>query len=73
MIQLYRAITVALLGALALSCAAQTYPSKPVRVIIVFPPGGSNDVTARIVFSKMAEITGQQFVLENRGGAAGTI
>jgi len=52
---------------------AQAYPSKPVRVIIVFPPGGSNDVTGRIVFQKMAEIEGQQFVIDNRGGAAGTI
>jgi tripartite-type tricarboxylate transporter receptor subunit TctC len=52
---------------------AQAYPAKPVRVIIVFPPGGSNDVTARIVFAKMNEITGQNFVLENRGGAAGVI
>jgi tripartite-type tricarboxylate transporter receptor subunit TctC len=51
----------------------QAYPAKPVRVIIVFPPGGSNDVTARIVFAKMNEITGQNFVLENRGGAAGVI
>lgn len=59
----------------AFPCWSQTvtYPSKPVRVLIVFPAGGSNDVTARIVFSKMAAITGQQFVLENRGGAAGTI
>jgi tripartite-type tricarboxylate transporter receptor subunit TctC len=52
---------------------AQAYPTKPVRVIIVFPPGGSNDVTARIVFQKMSEMLGQQFVLENRGGAAGMI
>jgi tripartite-type tricarboxylate transporter receptor subunit TctC len=52
---------------------AQAYPAKPVRVIIVFPPGGSNDVTGRIVFSKMNEIVGQQFVIDNRGGAAGTI
>ena len=57
-----------LLFALAPSLQAQTYPGKPVRVIIVFPPGGSNDVTARIVFSKMAAITGQQFVLENAAG-----
>lgn len=63
----------ALFAVLALPCSAQTYPAKPVRVIIVFPAGGSNDVTARIVFSKMADITGQQFVLENRGGAGGTI
>jgi tripartite-type tricarboxylate transporter receptor subunit TctC len=52
---------------------AQTYPAKPVRVIIVFPPGGSNDVVGRIVFQKMSEQLGQQFVIENRGGAAGTI
>ncbi|HSE00536.1 MAG TPA: tripartite tricarboxylate transporter substrate binding protein [Burkholderiales bacterium] len=52
---------------------AQAYPTKPVRVIVVFPPGGSNDVTARIVFQKMTELTGQQFIVDNRGGAAGTI
>ncbi len=52
---------------------AQAYPDKPVRVIVVFPPGGSNDVTARIVFNKMDEIAKQQFVVDNRGGASGTI
>ena len=52
---------------------AQAYPVKPVRVVIVFPPGGSNDVVGRIVFQKMSEQLGQQFVIENRGGAAGTI
>ena len=52
---------------------AQAYPAKPVRVIIVFPPGGSNDVVGRIVFQKMSDQMGQQFVIENRGGAAGTI
>jgi tripartite-type tricarboxylate transporter receptor subunit TctC len=52
---------------------AQVYPDKPVRVIVVFPPGGSNDVVARIVFQKVSESLGQQFVIENRGGAAGTI
>jgi tripartite-type tricarboxylate transporter receptor subunit TctC len=55
------------------AAAAQTYPAKPVRVIIVFPPGGSNDVVGRIVFQKVSELTGQQFVIDNRGGAAGTI
>jgi tripartite-type tricarboxylate transporter receptor subunit TctC len=69
---------IALLGVLSallspLSALGQAYPSKPVRVIVVFPPGGSNDVTARIVFAKMNEVTGQNFVIENRGGAAGTI
>lgn len=52
---------------------AQAYPSKPVRVVIVFPPGGSNDVVGRIVFQKVSEILGQQFVIDNRGGAAGMI
>ena len=52
---------------------AQAYPAKAVRVIVVFPPGGSNDVVARIVFQKMGELMGQQFVIDNRGGAAGTI
>lgn len=52
---------------------AQAYPTKAVRVIIVFPPGGSNDVVGRIVFSKMNDIVGQQFIIDNRGGAAGTI
>jgi tripartite-type tricarboxylate transporter receptor subunit TctC len=69
----FRAALIALLALSPLAASAQAYPTKPVRVIIVFPPGGSNDVTARIVFAKMNEITGQNFVLENRGGAAGVI
>ncbi len=60
-------------GGFPLMAFAQAYPAKPVRVIIVFPPGGSNDVVGRIVFQKMSENLGQQFVIENRGGAAGTI
>jgi tripartite-type tricarboxylate transporter receptor subunit TctC len=52
---------------------AQAYPAKPVRVVIVFPPGGSNDVTGRIVFNRLPQILGQQFVIENRGGSGGVI
>jgi tripartite-type tricarboxylate transporter receptor subunit TctC len=52
---------------------AQSYPDKPVHVVVVFPPGGSNDVTARIVFKKVEEDMGKQFVIDNRGGASGTI
>jgi tripartite-type tricarboxylate transporter receptor subunit TctC len=55
------------------AASAQAYPAKPVRVVIVFPPGGSNDVVGRLVFQKMSEQLGQQFVIDNRGGAAGTI
>lgn len=52
---------------------AQEYPSKPVRVIVVFPPGGSNDVVARIVFGKLNELMNQTFVIDNRGGGAGSL
>jgi tripartite-type tricarboxylate transporter receptor subunit TctC len=62
-----------LLPLTVLPLQAQTYPAKPVRVLIPWPPGGSNDVVGRIVFQKVAENLGQQFVIENRGGAAGTI
>jgi len=52
---------------------AQAYPAKPVRVVIPWPPGGSNDIVGRLVMQKMSENLGQQFVIDNRGGAAGTI
>lgn len=52
---------------------AQAYPNKPVRVVIPWPGGGSNDVVGRIVLQKVAESLGQQFVIDNRAGAAGTI
>src|SRR5262245_29634708 len=61
-----------------LLCAAgaawsQAFPAKPVRVVVPFPPGGANDIVARIVFSKVSEQMGQQFIIENRAGAGGTI
>ena len=72
----FRVVAAALVAAFVLPIATivnAAYPDRPVRVIVVFPPGGSNDVTARIVFNKMPDIVGQQFVIENRGGAAGSI
>jgi tripartite-type tricarboxylate transporter receptor subunit TctC len=53
--------------------SAQQYPNKPVRVVIPWPPGGSNDVVGRIVMQKVAEYAGQQFIVDNRAGAAGSI
>ena len=51
---------------------SQAYPARPVRVIIPFPPGGANDITARIVLPKLSDQMGQQFIIENRSGAGGT-
>jgi tripartite-type tricarboxylate transporter receptor subunit TctC len=67
------ALTAALLPVAVSLAQAQNYPAKPVRVLIPWPPGGSNDVVGRIVMQKVGENTGQQFVIENRGGATGTI
>lgn len=52
---------------------AQQYPVKPVRVIVPFAPGGGSDITARVFSSKLSEYMGQQFVVDNRGGAGGLI
>jgi tripartite-type tricarboxylate transporter receptor subunit TctC len=52
---------------------AQAYPNKPIRVVIPWPAGGSNDVVGRIVLQKVGESLGQQFVIDNRAGAAGSI
>lgn len=52
---------------------AQAYPVKTVRVVIPWPAGGSNDVVGRLVMQKVSEATGQQFVIDNRGGASGSI
>lgn len=57
-----------------MQCAfAQSYPVKPVRLIVPFPPGGLNDVVSRLVSQKVGEMMGQGVVIENRGGATGTI
>jgi tripartite-type tricarboxylate transporter receptor subunit TctC len=53
--------------------AAKDYPTHPVRLIIPFPPGGSNDVVGRMVATKLGEKLGKQVVVDNRGGAGGVI
>ncbi|MBX3650927.1 MAG: tripartite tricarboxylate transporter substrate binding protein [Burkholderiales bacterium] len=52
---------------------AQNYPAKPVRVIVAWPPGGANDIAGRIVAQKLTENIGQQFIIDNRGGASGIV
>jgi tripartite-type tricarboxylate transporter receptor subunit TctC len=53
--------------------AAQTYPTKPITIIVPFAAGGGNDIMARLLAQNMGRALGQQFVIDNRGGAAGTL
>ena len=61
------------LSSAAVAQGGADYPNRPVRWVVPFPPGASNDVTARIFAQKLAEHFGQQFVIDNRPGAGGTI
>src|SRR5918993_866768 len=66
----------AALAAATLVCTplfAQDWPNKPVKVIVPFPPGGGTDTVARPLAAKLSQMLGQQFVIDNRGGAGGTI
>jgi tripartite-type tricarboxylate transporter receptor subunit TctC len=65
--------TAGLLLALTTAVAAQDYPTKPVRLIVPFPPGGSNDVVGRMIATQLSERLGKQVVVDNRGGAGGVI
>ena len=66
-------VIIAAIAALALAAQAQTWPTKPVKIISVFPPGGSVDQVARIFAAQLTAQTGRQFIVENKGGASGSI
>jgi tripartite-type tricarboxylate transporter receptor subunit TctC len=68
-----RLLTAALIGAVALPAAAQSFPQKPVRTVIGYTPGGTTDVVARIIGQKLTELWGQSVIVDSRPGAAGNI
>src|SRR5437763_6667051 len=68
-----RWIIAALLAAASLSAHAQSFPSRPVHLIVAYSPGGTGDVVARIVADKLGPALGQTVVVENRPGARGAI
>src|SRR5690349_5477383 len=61
------------LAALTLSAAAQTYPEKPVTLIVAYPAGGGADAVGRLVAQKLSVALGQQFIVENKPGAGSVI
>src|SRR5437899_6086691 len=71
----FSALTACVLAALALPAIAhgQSYPARPIRMIVAYPPGGGTDIVGRVVAHKLAEVLGQAVVVENRGGASGNI
>jgi tripartite-type tricarboxylate transporter receptor subunit TctC len=72
-IKTLRAIVLLSSASFAISAAAQTYPTKPIKLIVPFPAGGSVDVTSRALAQKLSESLGQQVIVENRAGAGGNI
>jgi tripartite-type tricarboxylate transporter receptor subunit TctC len=68
-----KALLALLLAAVSSLALSQTYPAKPVRLIIPFPPGGSNDVVGRAIGQQLGERLGHSVVIDNRGGAGGII
>jgi tripartite-type tricarboxylate transporter receptor subunit TctC len=70
---LHLAADAAALPALSRIARAQTYPSRPVRIIVPFSPGGGSDVAARLIGQRLAERLGQPFIIDNRPGGASNI
>jgi len=68
-----RSLLACAIAGIALGAQAQGYPTKPVRLIVPFPPGGSVDYVARTISQKFSEYMGQNVIVDNKGGASGTI
>ena len=68
---LHLAVGAAALPVVSRMAHAQAYPTRPVRIIVPFPPGGGNDYAARVVAGYMSRVIGQQVFVENKSGAGG--
>ncbi len=69
----FRTILLCVMSLLAVAASAQTWPTRPVKIVAVFPPGGSVDTVARILSFQLTKQLGQQFIVDNKGGASGSI
>ena len=68
-----RVLTILLLATVSGVAAAQTYPARPIRIVVPFPPGGIADLFSRLIGQRLSETWGQQSVIDNRTGAGGNI
>ena len=73
MMKLIRIFVALLALSISLPAIGQAYPSKVVRIVVPFPPGGTVDTVARVVAQSLSEQLGQQFIVENKPGANGSI
>src|SRR5829696_7843612 len=71
--RVYSMAGILMFAALGPAHAQTSFPTKPVRIVVAFPPGGGTDIVARLMAPKLSEAWGQQVIVDNRAGASGVI